>query len=122
MSWIRRACLLVSLALLAVAVIWILIQSRSIFRRPVSAPIIIQLSIPEIQRAWRKDVTAILKTYDQDGRATVARDALMQLRVAGADREVHLELALAFYAISAGKKDGAARLTQARAAFNAAEK
>lgn len=73
---------------------------------------------PEALHAnWKTRVTEILAAYDRDGNAQTALNALSELRVSAADKEIHLSLVLAFASIVEGDKKGAERLARARAAF-----
>lgn len=83
------------------------------------------VSVPELispeamHAAWKTRVNEILQTYDRDANAPSAEDALSALRVAAKDRDVHLQLVLAFASIIQGDKKGMERLRKARADFEA---
>lgn len=67
----------------------------------------------EIQQAWRISAQAAVAQYRQDQNAEKARDALVALKVANADRDVHLALVLAFEGKRQNVTGAGARLEQA---------
>jgi hypothetical protein len=68
----------------------------------------------EMHADWQSRTEIILKQYDQDQKADVARDALLTLTVPAQDRDKHLSLVLAFQAVINQDKDAAQKLQQAR--------
>jgi hypothetical protein len=74
-------------------------------------------TMTEVASDWRTDVTRILSEYDRSQDARAAEQAMLALRVAEADREIHLKFVLAFHALGESQPQGKADLAAARQLF-----
>ena len=95
----------------------VLFGAARLLNRP-SSPTFVPVSNTELHRAWIEDVQTILVRYDQQKNAIEARDALLALKVAGEDRQIHLDLVLA---LSSGMDSASekSRFQKTRKAFDA---
>lgn len=71
----------------------------------------------EIRAEWRQKAQAVVDQYRQDQNAERARDGMVALTVASADRETHLALVLAF---EAGRQQAAGAEERLREALTKA--
>lgn len=63
------------------------------------------------QEEYQAEVLSVLATYETEGDAQAAYDSLLEMRVPVADKDLHLELVIAFAELEAGKTvEGTARL------------
>jgi hypothetical protein len=77
--------------------------------------------VAEIRADWQAGVVRILSEYDRTQDAKAAEEGLLELRVAEGDRDLHLELVIAFQALTDSRAGGKGQLQAARTHFEGRE-
>ncbi|HEU0051020.1 MAG TPA: hypothetical protein VFQ60_03115 [Patescibacteria group bacterium] len=114
----RRIGLVAALSILVVVICVLLARRFLVSRLSVPAPIQAPVSAEEMHRTWIESVSSTLAAFDQHQDARAARDALVKLMVTKDDKEIHLNLVLAFQAFLDGNKNAAVLLRRARQLFS----